>query len=503
MNDMREQNTPPNPKRLDPNNRAPKGHNKADITKKRTINDNTAMKKGTRTSNAQDQIAILTLGNVCLLIVCALAELPILTSVLIVLTFTTLTFIYIRKTRPKEAQTPQKTKNKTAQDYANIGEARLADGFDEAVLIINAQNRIEHANPVAVDILNVKNKFTPVMTSIRNPDILKRIDSALNGKTSEPYIYHIETPVHKYFKVVASPINVEDTSPAKRRALIILYDITDIIRANEMRSDFLANASHELKTPIASLLGYIETLQGHAKEDKAAQVKFLKIMQMQAERMQRLIDDLLSLRRIEQAEHIAPTDIVDLSLATESAIASLMPLAERRAVQIKFEKLNPNTTHEFGFPVIGVHDQLVQLTLNLIANALHISSSGSEINIILDRVKDWDAALEIKRKSFGKASIKRKICPIETLNQPLFRLRIRDKGRGFERAHIPRLGERFYRVSGDRENKERGTGLGLAIVKHITLGHRGGLFVESAHNIGTEFTVLLPTSPQKPTQAQT
>ena len=437
----------------------------------------------------QDLMAIITIGALCILTLSVFSGLPIGITLLTCLIFAGLSGIYIKLARPVTIEPSEQKLETSPKMAASIGEARLADGFAEAVIIIGPEQKIEHANPVATQLLGIKGPLTPVTSVVRNPDVMDMINRVLEGHNSDPVTYHTETPVDKYFRTLASPISSTFGDNAKRRALVVFYDVTDIIRSNDLRSDFLANASHELKTPIASLLGYIETMQGHAKDDAEARERFLKIMQSQAERMQRLIDDLLSLRRIELAEHIAPTDKADLVLATQTAIQALIPLADRRHVNIRVQ--GPESAI-----VIGVHDQLVQLILNLIANALHISVAKSFIDIKLDRVENTAAGKEFEGSEFeDTAAVKRRICSPEDFNGPVFRLRIRDYGCGFDREHIPRIGERFYRVAGDRENKDRGTGLGLAIVKHIVLGHRGGLYVQSARNVGTEFTTLLPAVP--------
>jgi len=152
------------------------------------------------------------------------------------------------------------------------------------------------------------------------------------------------------------------------------HDETALLKSNIMRGDFLANASHELKTPIASLLGYIETLRGHAKNDPAAQEKFLGIMQEQAERMQRLINDLLSLRQIEQVEHLAPKDKVDLSKAIKQALDAVTPMAKKRDVSLKVPELKP-------IWVTGNSDELTQLCVNIIDNAIKMSPPKSVINL--------------------------------------------------------------------------------------------------------------------------
>jgi len=268
-------------------------------------------------------------------------------------------------------------------------------------------------------------------------------------------------------------------------ALIFFYDITEYMLVDSQRADFLANASHELKTPIASLLGYIETLRGHAKDDPAAQDKFLGIMQSQAERMQRLINDLLSLRRIEQIEHIAPSETADLHLAAKAAIEAVEPLANKRKIKVSLKSKKKRL-------VIGDQDELIQLVLNLLDNAVKISIEGTKVNISIDYVERWSPGQAFSESGFSETAASRRIVAPTRTDTAYYVLKLRDNGPGFSREHLPRIGERFYRIAGDLSSKEKGTGLGLAIVKHISRRHRGGLLIESGLGEGTEFTVLLP-----------
>ena len=258
-------------------------------------------------------------------------------------------------------------------------------------------------------------------------------------------------------------------------------------KAHSLRSDFLANASHELKTPVASLLGYIETLQGHAKDDPVAREKFLGIMQSQAERMQRLINDLLSLRRIEQIEHIAPNETADLHFAVNAAMETVQPLATKRKVNITY-------TAKGKALVTGHHDELTQLVINLLDNAVKITDAETEVELTVDYTKQWDAEQTFTKGLFSGVAHNRHIVLPTNMQQSFYILKIRDHGPGFSADHLPRIGERFYRIAGDLSSQEKGTGLGLAIVKHITRQHRGGLLIQSTKGEGTEFTVLLPAA---------
>jgi len=251
----------------------------------------------------------------------------------------------------------------------------------------------------------------------------------------------------------------------------------------------LANASHELKTPVASLLGYIETLNGHARDDEEARTMFLSIMQQQAERMQRLINDILSLRRIELSEHRAPTETAALYLAYLAAKESVAPMAKQSKIKIKY-----NGPKELL--VKGKQDELVQLVLNIIDNGVKMTKPGEIIQVSGENIVGWQPAEAFSQTPIADISAKRRIVSPPEPGASFAQLRIKDKGPGFKKEYLPRLSERFYRVVGDRSSQEKGTGLGLAIVKHIILRHRGGLLVETSEGVGTEFTILIPTSTQ-------
>jgi len=223
----------------------------------------------------------------------------------------------------KQAYIPQQS----LRDMVLRGETRLADAFEEAIIILGTELRITYANPAARDMLGIDKPGQGLATVMRNPAVIEMVKTVLQGGKPDNVTFHVESPVNRHFRSFAAPITTTLESETKNRALLVLYDVTDIVRSNDLRSDFLANASHELKTPVASLLGYIETLRGHAKNDEKARNKFLSIMQEQAERMQRLIDDLLSLRRIELSEHVAPTEIINFHQTVQSVLEIVAPWA--------------------------------------------------------------------------------------------------------------------------------------------------------------------------------
>lgn len=372
------------------------------------------------------------------------------------------------------------------QDYL-AAQANMADNITDAVAIIDQRERVIYANPAAQKLLQITTLGRPLSTYIREPTVRAVMQDALKGDKTDAVIYHVENPTDSYIRVTASPFTPDVFDPPRPMALLFFYDVTEYNLVDSQRADFLANASHELKTPVASLLGYIETLQGHARDDPEAREKFLAIMQSQAERMQRLINDLLSLRQIEQVEHIVPSEIADLHLAAKAAIEAEEIYADKRKIKINLETKKKCL-------VIGHQDELIQLVLNLLDNALKISADETQITISIEFTARWTPGQAFTANSFSQNASTRRIVPVSTPDKPHYILKIRDQGPGFSREHIPRLGERFYRIAGDLSSKDKGTGLGLAIVKHIIRRHRGGLLIQSAKGEGTEFTIILPAS---------
>jgi two-component system phosphate regulon sensor histidine kinase PhoR len=240
--------------------------------------------------------------------------------------------------------------------------------------------------------------------------------------------------------------------------LLTLQDLTEARRVERMRVDFIANASHELRTPLASLLGFIETLQGSAQADAKARARFLEIMREQGRRMARLIDDLLSLSRIEQKQHLRPATEVDLTQVVRHVADTLAPLAREMNVELKLEAEAPVI-------VIGERDELLRVAENLIENAIKYGAHP-----------DAASYVEITVARRGKEG-----CIV-----------VRDHGRGVAPEHLPRLTERFYRVDPGQSRAKNGTGLGLAIVKHILARHRGRLTIESRLGEGSTFAAFAP-----------
>lgn len=245
--------------------------------------------------------------------------------------------------------------------------------------------------------------------------------------------------------------------------LLSFQDITQLANASQMRRDFVANVSHELRTPLTALMGFIETLRGPARDDAAARDRFLGIMTGEAERMNRLVGDLLSLSRVESDERVRPTDKVDLRYVLQSTLRNLNPLADEANVTLVL------LMGDDPMPLLGDTDQLLQVFTNLIENAIKYGGKGKKVEIQVEQtLRD------------------------PSLRGPAVQVTVRDHGPGIDPIHLPRLTERFYRADSHRSRALGGTGLGLAIVKHILNRHRGRLKISSSLGQGAKFIVILP-----------
>ena len=268
------------------------------------------------------------------------------------------------------------------------------------------------------------------------------------------------------------------TAPS-RMVILTLNDITALRRSEQMRADFIANASHELRTPLSSLMGFIETLRGPARDDQEAQERFLSIMHDQASRMTRLVNDLLSLSRIELDEHMPPSDRVDVLNSLRNVIASLELKAASRRIRLTLEAPSGPTP-----AVIGDEDQLTQVFQNLVSNAIKYTREDTEVTVSVTLADGAAVGAPGIARLPGRKDDSRSVVAVA----------VRDRGDGIARTHLPRLTERFYRVDAARSRAMGGTGLGLAIVKHIVNRHRGRLSIESEVGAGSTFTVYLPVA---------
>ena len=340
--------------------------------------------------------------------------------------------------------------------------------------------RLVFANAAARELLRLQRSGGLLAAYIRNPQVLETLEEALHGRIEAEAVFEEGGALDRVWRAVAKPLPSEGP---ERLALLCMRDETDSRRNERMRADFLANASHELRTPLASLAGFVETLRGHAKDDVAARDRFLAIMSQQALRMSRLIDDLLSLSRIELNEHIAPGGELDLGLAVADVLDALGPLAESRKITLKADKPSAGAA-----VVTGDRDQIIQVIQNLVDNAIKYAGEGGVVSVEVEPDLGMDEAARSRSATASRLSL---LTPDRGREARYAALRVADSGPGIAREFLPRLSERFYRVEGQKGG-QAGTGLGLAIVKHIVNRHRGGLAVESAEGEGAAFTAYFP-----------
>ena len=338
----------------------------------------------------------------------------------------------------------------------------FADALGDPCLLLDRRGVVIHANGAAARQFPNVVAGNPLTLTLRNPDLVQAIDGVGRSGVTRTFELHETLPSETWDKVVVAPLRRPDSEWLEDdgRLLIVTYQsLTELKRVDAMRSDFVANASHELRTPLASLLGFIDTLLGPAARDAAAREKFLGIMRGQAERMSKLIDDLLSLSRIEMHQHVRPTGSIDLAALLREVREGLQTQARAANVDIVM------TLPEGPAIIIGDRNQLYEVFENLIDNAVKYGGNGKSVEVDLSPA-----------------------------SRPGYRhlVSVTDHGAGVEPEHVPRLTERFYRIDADTSRKKKGTGLGLAIVKHIVHRHRGALVIKSKPGEGMRVDVLLP-----------
>ena len=328
-------------------------------------------------------------------------------------------------------------------------------------LVVDRSERIIAANGDAVGLLGQNITGRHYATILRQPQVIEALEQCLRSK-KPARTRHLSNDGAQdtTFQVECRYMNTVAEGGA---ALVVFQDVTHLEQASQMRRDFVTNVSHELRTPLTALMGFIETLRGPAREDAAARERFLQIMTDEANRMNRLVGDLLSLNRVESEERVRPTEQVDLTGLLQSTLNSLRPLGDGASVALVLNA-PPDPVH-----LPGDSDQLRQVFTNLIENAIKYGEGGDSVTITIHPV-DRDKAIR----------------------GPAVRVQVADQGPGIDPTHLPRLTERFYRADSHRSRQLGGTGLGLAIVKHIINRHRGRLRVESELGKGSVFTVILP-----------
>ncbi|WP_298848257.1 ATP-binding protein [uncultured Ruegeria sp.] len=339
----------------------------------------------------------------------------------------------------------------------------LVSAIPMPALMVDQTERIVAANTDANTLLGQNVVGRHFATILRQPQVLEAIEQSLLTKDAKK-TRHLSNDGAQdtTFEVHCRYVN-EMGAVSGGVVLATFEDITHLEDANQMRRDFVANVSHELRTPLTAVMGFIETLRGPARDDEAARDRFLEIMFEEANRMNRLVGDLLSLNRVESQERIRPKEQLELGGLLQSILNSLRPIAEDAGVVLSLD------IPAESLCVTGDSDQLRQVFTNLVENGIKYGASGGTVavNVVSS---DRDTAMR----------------------GPAVRVQIIDKGPGIDTVHLPRLTERFYRADSHRSRQLGGTGLGLAIVKHIVNRHRGRLRVESELGKGAVFTVILP-----------
>ena len=347
----------------------------------------------------------------------------------------------------------------SSKEFIN-GIVKLSEMIDEALLITDNKGLIMMANDVALESFGKHILGRTVVELVDDLDLSKMFrETTLQSNEQEVSFKPRADSVHREYKLKVR--SLEDGL-----AVFLFQDITRRKNIENVRRDFVANVSHELRSPLTSLAGFVETLQHGDVSDEAMRTRFLKIMDEEAKRMSRLIDDLLSLSRVEVDEHIVPDDQVKLLDVLLTVHDSLAGRAAERGMVIK---LNDQRADKVSHPLmLGSFDEITEVFVNIIENAIKYGATNTRIDVCIFEVSA-------------------NCLQIDVVNH----------GEGIDQRHLSRLTERFYRVDKARSRQIGGTGLGLAIVKHIVNRHRGTLSVASSLNETTKFSVVLPLIPMK------
>ncbi|MBY8917102.1 two-component sensor histidine kinase [Nitratireductor sp. L1-7-SE] len=349
-------------------------------------------------------------------------------------------------------------------DIDSLPAVYLAAAVLDPLYIFDGAGSILYSNEAADLAFGPMTKSVSLRLKFRAPEMHELVSRVISGAEESTAINYSErVPVERAYRVVASRIG-NDTG----LYVLMFKDQSEARRIDRMRADFIANASHELRTPLASVAGFIETLRGPARDDAKARENFLQIMQNQTQRMARLIDDLLSLSRLEMKPYQKPNAQLDVVALVRGVIESMRHIASENGVEIVSE------LGDAPLLVAGHSDELVQVFENLLENACKYGSSGERILVSAEQASPMDEV----------------------------RVRVQDFGPGIPEEHIPRITERFYRVDVETSRTQKGTGLGLSIVKHILTRHDARLSVKSASGKGATFVVHFPPVPPSGTGAE-
>ncbi len=332
-------------------------------------------------------------------------------------------------------------------------------GLPIAAIAIDASERVVAMNPVAINLLGEGLINRHYISVLRQPAILEAVEATIQDRAiRNSRFLSSESGRDTAFNVTCYAI-------LDNYVIVCFEDQTDIEQVVQMRRDFVANVSHELKTPLTAMMGFIETLQTTARDDAQARERFLTIMTLETQRMNRLVGDLLSLSRVEANERMRPTTSLEVKDLIQAALNALAPLAQDHNAQVNF------CVPEDPIEIFADKDQLQQVFTNLIENAIKYSGKSAQVGIELG-APEYD----------------------QRLGETAVTITITDNGPGIDPIHLPRLTERFYRIDNHRSRELGGTGLGLAIVKHILNRHRGRLEIDSSLGQGSQFSVILPSA---------
>ncbi len=344
----------------------------------------------------------------------------------------------------------------------SVAVAAVVAGMPDPAVLLDRAGRVIHLNAAAAQLAPALRKNELAQFALRSPEIITALREAIATTEIRRATYLDHVPVDRWMELIITPVPVPTLFGGTEKCMLMTFhDQTPLRRVEEMRADFVANASHELRTPLAALSGFIDTLQGPARDDPKARDRFLSIMHIQATRMARLIDDLLSLSRVELSAHVRPDTLVDIVPIIRQVVDGLEPLARERQVAIDIN------LPETAAWIAGDREELLRLFENLVENALKYGASGAKVIVSLTSALSGEG-------------------------QPEVRVLVRDFGPGIAPEHLPRLTERFYRVDVGDSRAQGGTGLGLSLVKHIVNRHRGRLLIESALKAGATFTACFP-----------
>ena len=359
----------------------------------------------------------------------------------------------------KEDQNTETKKKIITNFNSELGKKDLEklfiDKIEDGIIILNLFNVIIYANKSATNNFGEKLEGKNISAAVRISDLLDKIDQHREDKKLRIVNIEIKNPIFKFYKTSISNIQSE-------QVLLVFKDFTEVQKSQIIRSEFIANVSHNLKTPLVSIKGFLETIEDSAKDDPLSQKKFIEIMKLEANKMETLIEDLMTLSRIEQQEHILINNKVNIKKIIEDVIVLISKRIKKKKISLKVD-LDDNQKF-----VIGDPEKLSILFLNLIDNAIKFSNPLKTIEI--------------------------KILKVDEIFKKFISISIIDEGIGINEEDIHRITERFFRAENTRKLKIEGTGLGLAIVKHIINQHGGELKIISKVGLGSEFIVRLPKS---------